>query len=185
MLDHIWQSYTDADGVHHKLGAQVYYTTFLNTVRLFYDLEEYPINIAGIFMAHIDLTYAKGFCANYPNHGKVQSRVTLDQRCTLTKMLTALIKTENKVSKILDIVQVDQQGGKQLLPPLPKLLLAPPPFQALLSVLLIATVRTRPARSLTRVQSWNVLAVAVLTPGPRTFAGHTKLYAQMLISPVS
>ncbi len=104
VLDHIWQSYTDADGLHHKLGAQIYYTMFLNTIRLFYNLEEYPINIAGIFMAHIDPTYAKGFCANYPDHGKVQSQVAIDQRRTLIEMLMALIKTENKVSNILDIV---------------------------------------------------------------------------------
>jgi hypothetical protein len=73
VLDYIWQCYTDADGVHHKLGAQVYYTTFLNAIRSFYNLEEYPIDIAGIFMAHIDPTYTRGFCANYPDHCKVQS----------------------------------------------------------------------------------------------------------------
>jgi hypothetical protein len=71
VLDHIWQSYTDADRVHHKLRAQVYYTTFLNAIWSFYDLEKNPINIAGIFMAYIDPTYAKGFCANYPDHSKV------------------------------------------------------------------------------------------------------------------
>ncbi len=56
LLDHNWQIYTDADGTPHWLGAQVNYSTFLNAIRLFYNLEEYPINIAGIFMAHIDPT---------------------------------------------------------------------------------------------------------------------------------
>jgi hypothetical protein len=108
-------SFADADGVQHRLGAQVYYTTFLNVIRSFYDLEEYPINITGIFMAHINPTYAKGFWSNYPNHGKIRSHVALDQHQILTDMLTALIKTKNKVSNILDIVRVNQQGGEQLL----------------------------------------------------------------------
>jgi hypothetical protein len=30
-------------------------------------------------------------------------------------MLTALIKTKNKVSNILDIIRVNQQGGEQIL----------------------------------------------------------------------
>ncbi len=84
VLDHIWQNYTDADGVQHRLGAQIYYTTFLNAIWSFYNLEEYPINIAGIFMAHmahINPTYAKGFWSNYPNHGKIRSRVALNQHC--------------------------------------------------------------------------------------------------------
>jgi hypothetical protein len=41
--------------------------------------------------------------------------VALDQRQILTDMLTALIKTKNKVSNILDIVRIDQQGDEQFL----------------------------------------------------------------------
>jgi hypothetical protein len=73
VLDHIWQSNTDVDGTPHWLGAQVYYSTFLNGIRLFYNLEVYPIDIAGIFMAHINPTYIKGFRANYSKHGKTHS----------------------------------------------------------------------------------------------------------------
>ncbi len=64
VLNHIWQSYVDQDGTHDRLTAQVYYTTFLNAVCSFYDLEEYPIDTTGIFMDHIDLTFAKGFRIN-------------------------------------------------------------------------------------------------------------------------
>jgi hypothetical protein len=78
VLNHIWQNYTNADGVQHRLGAQVYYTTFLNAIWSFYDLKEYPIDIARIFMAHINPTYAKRFWSNYPNHGKIRSRMALD-----------------------------------------------------------------------------------------------------------
>jgi hypothetical protein len=66
-------------------------------------------------MAHIDPTYAKGFWSNYPNHGKIRSCVALDQCQILTDMLLVLIKTKNKVSNILDIVRVDQQGGELFL----------------------------------------------------------------------
>jgi len=65
VLDHIWQCYVDAEG-------QVYYTTFLNAIRSFYDHEEYPIDIAGIFMDHIDPSLQKGFRMNYPDFGKAR-----------------------------------------------------------------------------------------------------------------
>jgi hypothetical protein len=68
VLDHIWQSYFDKKGVAVRLSAQVYYATFLNAIRLFYDLKEYPLGITGIFMAHIDPTYAQGFRAHYLSH---------------------------------------------------------------------------------------------------------------------
>jgi hypothetical protein len=64
VLDHIWQCYINADGTQIRLMAQVYYTTFLNAFRSFYDLEEHPIVIAGIFMDHIDLSLQKGFRMN-------------------------------------------------------------------------------------------------------------------------
>jgi hypothetical protein len=69
VLDHIWQSYFDEKGVTIPLSAQVCYSSFLNANHLFNDLKEYPLNIAGIFMAHINPTYAKVFCAHYLAHG--------------------------------------------------------------------------------------------------------------------
>jgi hypothetical protein len=80
VLDHIWQNYTNADSVQHRLRAQVYYTTFLNAIWSFYNPEEYLIDIAGIFMAHINPTYAKVFRSNYPDHGKIRSCMALNQR---------------------------------------------------------------------------------------------------------
>ena len=117
VLDHIWQTSINPDGTTTRLGAQVYYSTFLNAIRSFYDLEEYPIDIAGIFMSHIDPVYAKGFRANYPDHGQVRPRLAIEQRRLLTEMLQALIKTEDNVSNILDIVGVDRRGGEQFFSP--------------------------------------------------------------------
>ena len=114
MLDHIFQSYIDQASIHQHLSAQVYYTTFLNAVRSFYDLEEYPIDIAGIFMDHIDPRLAKGFRINYPDFGRARSRGALAQRTLLTDMLSALIKTENSVSNILNVI-TDPRGGDQFL----------------------------------------------------------------------
>ena len=70
VFDHIWQSYINQDGTQVCLTAQVYYTTFLNAVGSFYDLEVCPIDIAGIFMDHIDPSMAKGFQMSYPDFGK-------------------------------------------------------------------------------------------------------------------
>jgi hypothetical protein len=116
VLDHIFQSYVDQDGNHQRLSLQVYYTTFLNAVRSFYDLEEYPIDIAGIFMDHINPRLAKGFRINYPDFGKARSHGALTQRTLLTDMLGALIKTENSVSNILDVIG-EARGGEQFLIP--------------------------------------------------------------------
>jgi hypothetical protein len=112
VLNHIWQSFVDQEGKHIRLTAQVYYRTFLNAIRLFYDLKMNPINVAGIFMDHIDPTFTKGFRAHYPDFGKARPRVAFTQRCLLTDMLSALIKTENDVSNVLEIVS-GAQGSKQ------------------------------------------------------------------------
>jgi hypothetical protein len=49
VLDHIWQSYVNADGKTVKVSMQVYYTNFMNAICSFYNLvEEYPINLAGV-----------------------------------------------------------------------------------------------------------------------------------------
>jgi hypothetical protein len=112
VLDHIWQSFVDQEGKHICLTAQVYYTTFLNAIRSFYNLEEYPINVAGIFMDHINPTFTKGFRAHYPDFGKACPRAALTQCHLLMDMLSALIKTENDVSNILDIVS-GARGDKQ------------------------------------------------------------------------
>ena len=72
VLDHIWQSYIHTAGTQIRLTTQVYYTTFLNAVRSFYNLEDYSINIAGIFMDHINPSLTKGFCMNYPDFGKAR-----------------------------------------------------------------------------------------------------------------
>ena len=99
VLNHIWQCYVDAEGTQVRLTAQVYCTTFLNAVRSFYDLEEYPIDIACIFMDHIDQSLQKGFRMNYPDFGNARPRAAMAQRTLLTDMLTALIKTEASVSR--------------------------------------------------------------------------------------
>jgi hypothetical protein len=113
VLDHIWQCYVDADGKTVKLGAQVYYSTFLNAIRSFYDLEEYPIDLAGVFQDHIDPSLQKGFRAHYPLYGQTRTRAALIQRSILVDMLNALIKAENDLTNIREIVRLEQGGGEQ------------------------------------------------------------------------
>jgi hypothetical protein len=86
LLEHIWQCYVGADGNTVKLGAQVYYSTFLNAIRLFYDLEEYPIDLAGIFQDHIDPSLKNGFRVHYPNYGQTCTRAAQQQRTILVDM---------------------------------------------------------------------------------------------------
>jgi hypothetical protein len=113
VLEHIWQCYVDANGNTVKLGAQVYYSTFLNAIRSFYDLEEYPIDLAGIFQDHIDPTLKNGFRVHYPNYGQTRTRAAQQQRTILVDMRNGLIKAKNDLNHIRDIVRVEQRGGEQ------------------------------------------------------------------------
>ena len=94
VLEHIWQIYVDDKGAHIWLSTQVYYTTFLNAIRSFYNMEECPIDIVGVFMSHIDPTYSKGFKSLYPNHAQIRDCSAVVQRRILSEMLTALLQAE-------------------------------------------------------------------------------------------
>ncbi len=112
-LDHIWQCYVDANGKRVQLSAQVYYSTFLNASSSFYNLEDYPINLAGIFQDHIDPPLQKGFRSHYSMYGQTRTKSAFTQRLILVAMLNALIKAENELTNICDIIRVEQCGGKQ------------------------------------------------------------------------
>jgi len=113
VLEHIWQSYVDDKGAHVRLSAQVYYTTFPNAIHFFYDMDEYPIDIAGVFMSHIHPTYSKGFKSRYPNHAQIRDRSAVVQRQILSEILTTLSQAETDESHILEIVGGDKCGGEQ------------------------------------------------------------------------
>jgi hypothetical protein len=63
VLDHIWQSYVDAYRKTVELSTQVYYTNFMNAVCSFYDLKEYPIDLAGEFQDPTDPSMQKSIHA--------------------------------------------------------------------------------------------------------------------------
>jgi hypothetical protein len=104
VLNHIWQCYIDANGKTVQLSAQVYYSTFLNALRSFYNLEEYPINLVGIFQDHINPLLQKGFRAHYPLYGQTRTKAAFNQWSILVDMLNALIKVENDLTNIRDII---------------------------------------------------------------------------------
>ncbi len=113
VLDHIWQCYVADDGKPVVLTAQVYYTTILNAIHSFYDLEEYPIDLAGIFQDHINPSLQKGFHSHYPAYGNTRSKAVITQRMILVEMLNVLIKAEHDVMNIRDIVRTEQLDGEQ------------------------------------------------------------------------
>jgi hypothetical protein len=115
VLDHIWQSYVDADGKTVKLSTQVYYTNFMNAICSFYDLEEYPINLAGVFQDHMDPLMQKSFHVHYSNFWATRLRNAIMQRFILMEMLNALIKAKNNLTNIQDIMHVEQRSGMQLI----------------------------------------------------------------------
>jgi hypothetical protein len=113
VLDHIWQCHIDADGKTVQLSAQVYYSTFLNAICSFYDLKEYPIDLAGIFQDRIDPLLQKDFRSHYPLYGQTCTKLAITQRLILVAMLNTFIKVENNLTNICDIVRVEQRRGKQ------------------------------------------------------------------------
>jgi len=68
---------------------------------------------AGIFQDHIDQLLTKGFHAHYPLSGQTHTRAALQQQSILVDMLNALIKAENDLNNIREIVRVEQGGGEQ------------------------------------------------------------------------
>ena len=71
--------------------------------------------MAGIFQDHINPSLQKGFRSHYPAYGDTRSKAAITQRKILVEMLNALIKAENDVTNIRDIVRTEQMGGEQFL----------------------------------------------------------------------
>ncbi len=113
LLDHIWQTYVNPDGKTVELNAQVYYTNFMNAIRSFYNLEEYPIDLAGVFQDHMNPSMQKSFCVHYPTFGATCLCNAITQHSILMDMLTALIKAKNDLTNIRNIVHVEQRGREQ------------------------------------------------------------------------
>jgi hypothetical protein len=85
----------------------------MNAIPSFYNLEEYLIDLSGVFYDHMDPSMQKSFRAHYPNFGAARSRDAITQRSILKDMLNALIKAKNNLTNIWDIVHIEQRGGKQ------------------------------------------------------------------------
>jgi hypothetical protein len=114
ILDHIWQSYANPDGKTVELSTQVYYTNFMNAIRPFNNLKEYPINLARVFQDHMNPSMQKSFRTHYPTFGATRLGNAITQHSILMDMLTALIKAKNdNLTNICNIVCVEQCGREQ------------------------------------------------------------------------
>jgi hypothetical protein len=113
VLDHIWQSYVDANGKTVELSVQGYYTNFMNAIQSFYNLKEYPIDLTRVFQDHMNPSMQKSFCMHYPTFGATCLRNVITQLSILMDMLTPLIKAKNNLTNILNIVRVKQRGKEQ------------------------------------------------------------------------
>ncbi len=59
------------------------------------------------------ISLQKAFRTHYPHHGQTRARTAIIQQNILTDMLTALIKAENDISNIKDIIRGEHGGGEQ------------------------------------------------------------------------
>ncbi len=113
VLDHIWQPYVDVNGKTVELSTQVYYTNIMNAVCSFYNLKEHPTDLAGVFQDHMDPSVQKSFHVHYPNLGVTCLHNAITQHSILMDMLNALIKAENNLTNICNIMRIEQRSGEQ------------------------------------------------------------------------
>jgi hypothetical protein len=85
----------------------------MNAICSFYNLKEYPIDLAGVFQDHMDPLMQKSFCAHYPNFRAMRLRDAITKNSILMDMLNALIKADNNLTNIRDMVRMEQRSGEQ------------------------------------------------------------------------
>jgi hypothetical protein len=83
-LDHIQQTYKDAEGNVIFQPVFDYYRQILSASHPFIDQDPLPISICQIFIDGLDTRLIKGFCTHFPDYSTSQSLAATHQRNTFT-----------------------------------------------------------------------------------------------------
>ena len=109
-LDHIRQTYDDAQGNVIFQPVFDYYRQILSASRPFIDQDPLPISICQIFIDGLDSRLIKGFRTHFPNYSTSQALAATHQRNTLEQMMQAAVKAESEYDNIRAIAS-EAVGG--------------------------------------------------------------------------
>jgi hypothetical protein len=109
-LDHIRQTYEDAEGNIIFQPVFDYHWQILSASRPFIDHDLLPISICQIFIDGLDTHLIKRFCTHFPNYSTSQSLAAIHQRNTLEQMMQAAVKAESQYNSVRAIA-IEAVGG--------------------------------------------------------------------------
>jgi hypothetical protein len=112
-LDHVRQTYNDANGNTVFSSVYEYNTQILAASCLFIDQEVLPVSICQAFVDGLDHCLTAGFCTHFPNHSKSQDRAAMHQRKVLQEMLQAMLRTKMEYNNIRTIASEASGFGGQ------------------------------------------------------------------------
>ncbi len=109
-LDHIRQTYEDAEGNIIFQPVFDYYQQILSASCPFIDQDPLPISICQIFIDGLDTHLINGFCTHFPDFSTSQSLAATHQRNTLEQMMQAAVKAESQYNNVRAIA-IETVGG--------------------------------------------------------------------------
>jgi hypothetical protein len=109
-LDHIRQTYEDAEGNIIFQPVFDYYWQILSASHPFIDHDPLPISICQIFIDGLDTRLIQGFCTHFPDYSTSQSLAATHQRNTLEQMMQAAVKAESQYNNVRAIA-IEAMGG--------------------------------------------------------------------------
>ncbi len=110
-LDHIRQTYEDAEGNIIFQPVFDYYRQILSASRLFIDQDPLPISICQIFIDGLNTPLIKGFRTHFPDYSTSQSLAPTHQRNdTLEQMMQAAVKAESQYNNVR-VIAIEAVGG--------------------------------------------------------------------------
>jgi hypothetical protein len=103
-LNHVWQTYNDAN--ENKVFSSVYdyYTQILAASRPFIDMETLPVSVCQAFIDGLDQRLSAGFRTHFPNYSIPQDCSATHQRTVLQEMLQAALGAKTEYNNIRAIV---------------------------------------------------------------------------------
>ncbi len=112
-LDHVQQTYDDANGNTVFSSVYEYYTQILAASCPFINKEVPPVSVCQAFIDSLDHLLTAGFRTHFPNYGKSQDGAAMHQRKVLQEMLQAALCAKTEYNNIRAITLEASGFGSQ------------------------------------------------------------------------
>ncbi len=99
-LDHVRQTYNDANGSKVFSCVYDYYTQILAASRPFIDMETLPVSVCQAFIDGLDQHLSAGFRTHFPTYSIPQDCSAIHQRTVLQEMLQAALRAKSEYNNI-------------------------------------------------------------------------------------